>query len=265
MPIPYIENIRRWTNEAEVDYFTYFIKAWIPFNAWFRNHYDENHRERDIIDYIKSDGNVVRSRIIRLLGETDAEAEAFREHLAQLHARLERHTLTNRGNLVTFTGCYVGLNPATRAADTHNGVSYHIERGTPGHASLTNNHVLCELTRTGGASIFRKTQPRYDPADLQADTAFVALSPQRRVRLESLYKTISPRLDVNLLDTSGGHIGIGVYQFCNNPSHIFAGMVENIYSLRCLLFHGEVVPTSEINGVYESAYHILRRFLRSIV
>src|SRR5947208_16406000 len=119
MPQPYIENIRRWVAECEVDYFSYFIKAWIPFNAWFRNHYDEEKGERDIINLIKSDGNVVRSRIIRLLNEADAEAEAFKEHLAQLHLRLERHTLTNRGRRVTFTDCYIGMNSRNQVSEVY--------------------------------------------------------------------------------------------------------------------------------------------------
>ncbi|HKR01904.1 MAG TPA: hypothetical protein VJT09_14585 [Pyrinomonadaceae bacterium] len=262
MPQPYIENIRRWVAESEVDYFSYFIKAWIPFNAWFRNHYDEGKSERNIIDLIKSDGNVVRSRIIRLLSEADAEADAFREHLAQLHLRLERHTLTNRSRRVTFTDCYIGTNSNNQATEVCNRVTYTLERSTP---RTPNNQVLCEVIGLGGRGLFHKLQLKYNLAELQAESSFIALSQFQRSKIEALYKSINPRLEVDLSDTSNGHMNIGSIQFCNSPNNIFAGMVENIYSLRCLLFHGEVVPTSEINGVYESAYYILKRFIKSVV
>jgi hypothetical protein len=262
MPQPYIENIRRWVAECEVDYFSYFIKAWIPFNAWFRNHYDEEKGERDIINLIKSDGNVVRSRIIRLLNEADAEAEAFKEHLAQLHLRLERHTLTNRGRRVTFTDCYIGMNSRNQVSEVYSRVTYTLERSTP---RCPNNQVLCEVNGLGGKRLFYKLQPKYNLSDLQTDPSFTALTQPQRSRIEGYYKSINPRLELDLSDTSNGYMNIGAIQFCNNTDHIFAGMVENIYSLRCLLFHGEVVPTSEINSVYESAYYILKRFIKSVV
>lgn len=33
------ENIVGWINKSDIDYTTYFIKAWIPFNAWYDLHY----------------------------------------------------------------------------------------------------------------------------------------------------------------------------------------------------------------------------------
>ncbi len=59
-------------------------------------------------------------------------------------------------------------------------------------------------------------------------------------------------------------IAVGPYFFCHNPGFIFSGLLEVLYALRCLLFHGEIVPTSDHNKVYEPAYFILRRFLTCI-
>ncbi len=131
-------------------------------------------------------------------------------------------------------------------------------------AALSQNSVRCELTRNG-VQIFSKQQAKYDLVELQSDMNFQSLTIQRRSMLENHYKSINPRLDINLLDTSNGAMKIGSYEFCDNPNHIFAGLVENLYALRCLLFHAEAVPTTEVKGIYESAYHILRRFIQSIV
>ena len=123
----------------------------------------------------------------------------------------------------------------------------------------------CALKKTDGTTVFSKPPAKFDLADLQIDPGFMSLSAQRRARLEAHYKSINPRLMIDLLDASNGSQKIGVYSFRDSPDYIFAALVENLYSLRCILFHGEIVPTTDINAVYESAYHILKRFLRSIV
>jgi hypothetical protein len=50
----------------------------------------------------------------------------------------------------------------------------------------------------------------------------------------------------------------------NNREAIFAGLVEILYSMRNLLFHGELVPDPEANRTYEPAYHLLRHLTRCI-
>lgn len=82
---------------------------------------------------------------------------------------------------------------------------------------------------------------------------------------------------INLLDSANSRpsvglsrgnqpnmISVGTVHFCDNPEYIFAGLVEGLYSLRNMLFHGELTPTTEYNEVYEPAYFILRRFLKVI-
>lgn len=44
----------------------------------------------------------------------------------------------------------------------------------------------------------------------------------------------------------------------------FEGLLEILYALRCLLFHGEIEPTNRYRNIYELAYFILRRFLSCI-
>ena len=47
MPSTYTENADKWKSLADIDYFTHFVKAWIPFNAWYKTYYptlSTNHR-----------------------------------------------------------------------------------------------------------------------------------------------------------------------------------------------------------------------------
>jgi hypothetical protein len=114
-------------------------------------------------------------------------------------------------------------------------------------------------------------------AETEDDRAFQGLQLILRSQLKQFYEQVNPRLMVDLLDLSISRlpvglkkrneqrsIQVGTYTFCDHPQHIFAGLVEVLYGLRSLLFHGELVPTTEMNDVYEPAYYILRRFLRAV-
>jgi hypothetical protein len=54
MPTNNTANIKQWLEKSEVDYFTQFVKAWIPFNAWYRREYDTLEKERDVPNEIKT-------------------------------------------------------------------------------------------------------------------------------------------------------------------------------------------------------------------
>ncbi len=70
-------HITNWIDRAELimDYYTLFIKSWIPYNAWYmHNFYDEDSNpKRDrgaaIISHINSSSNRYRDKIKYLLIE----------------------------------------------------------------------------------------------------------------------------------------------------------------------------------------------------
>src|SRR5205807_8557651 len=103
MPTTNIANVNQWLEKSEIDYFTHFVKAWIPFNAWYRQSYDTLKGEREILDQVKSDGNRVRSRFIAKLEGADPESEEIRNHIAALHRRLGADPLKdNKSNVISF-------------------------------------------------------------------------------------------------------------------------------------------------------------------
>jgi hypothetical protein len=71
-------NVKQWLDQSEIDYFTHFVKAWIPFNAWYRHTYDTLDQERQILDTVKSDGNKIRTRFMAKLVKDDPDSQEIR-------------------------------------------------------------------------------------------------------------------------------------------------------------------------------------------
>ena len=50
-------HLQNWINWSKPDFYSMFVKSWIPFNAWYMDgFYDESSgrtRDRDILDYLK--------------------------------------------------------------------------------------------------------------------------------------------------------------------------------------------------------------------
>jgi hypothetical protein len=65
MPNAYTENSQRWLDLSDVDYLAHFVRAWLAFNAWYRNAYTHT-SDRTIPDEIKWQSNTVRSRLVPL-------------------------------------------------------------------------------------------------------------------------------------------------------------------------------------------------------
>ncbi|WP_287693246.1 hypothetical protein, partial [Microcystis sp. M078S1] len=78
----YTENSEKWKNLASIDYFTHFIKAWIPFNAWYKNFYPDLTTDRKAIDEIKSTSNKFRNKLVSLLINGDNDGVAFKSRIA---------------------------------------------------------------------------------------------------------------------------------------------------------------------------------------
>ena len=60
------------------------------------------------------------------------------------------------------------------------------------------------------------------------------------------------------------NIKIGAYYLVDDPELIARAVITVIYGLRNALFHGEIVPNSDAQGVYEPAYHILAKLVQHL-
>ena len=101
--------ISKWIDKSEPDFYTLFIKAWIPYNSWYMcNFYDEDATpkrtsDKDIINYIKSNSNAYKDKIITLLRNSDEESELFRLLISKLHYQLESTPIPNTNERIAFS------------------------------------------------------------------------------------------------------------------------------------------------------------------
>ena len=266
MPIFNAENAHIWKELSDIDYFTQFIKAWLAFNAWIRNAYPNIKKDRELINNIKENSNAVKNKIRSLLNDTGNNGKSFRGLIAELHGQLERTYLeVNRSGQtyrITFTDMKE-FNFASEDSFSHTRAEYLLKRLTSGD---NRGRIEIKLLKQSDQTvIFEFTQDEYNLNELTAHPPFQRLPVTRKEKIIASYQGIIPFKTISWLANSGeDHIEIGAYKFKNDADGLAAAIIENIYQMRCLLFHGELVPKKDYNLVYEPAYRIVKVFLEAV-
>ncbi len=266
MPTFNAENAQIWKDLSDIDYFTQFIKSWLAFNAWLRNAHPDIGNDRDLINNIKHNRNPVKNKIISLLRDAGNNGENFRGLIASLHSQLERTYLeVNRnGNTyrVTFTAT-IEVNLASEDTFPHARADYSLKRFILGQDKGKVEIII--LKQGDRSEIFHFTQNEYNVEELIAYPPFQRLPITRKQKIIESYEGIAPFKTMTwLVNPEEDHIQIGAYKFKNDIEGLAAIIVEIIYQMRCLLFHGELVPKKDFNLVYEPAYKIVKIFLDAI-
>lgn len=261
MPNPYLDNSNRWLALAEIDYLTQFVKAWIPFNAWYMNMYPTLNRDRIIIEEIKSNPNVFRDKILALLNGTDNDSILFRGQIAKLHQHLESHYIPNADKRITFQSITVEINPVTSETLTFRRWIYKVELTRTSSAININSLV----TNSGGITQYTYNQTKFDVENLtnHIDNTSTLNQNQKQCLLDT-YQKINPRKPTSLISPNRHGIEAGNIYLINNPEKLVKGLIEIIYKLRNILFHGELIPNRDNKKVYEPAFYILKTLIQSL-
>lgn len=258
----YTENSEKWKTLADIDYFTQFVKAWIPFNAWYKNSYPTLDRDSEAISEIKSTHNSFRNRLEALLTVGDNEGATFRSYVGDLHNQLEHKRVDNRGRRITFSAVFVGRNRRKIDKFSYSGITYQAERGPGGHPET---EFETRVTNKAGGLIFSYTQvDGFDLDDLKRQRDFCQLSSTQQGHTITCYTAIHPDETRNLLTTPPDCIEMGPYHFVNDIETLCKGIIEVLYQLRNSLFHGSIVPDRATNNVYKPAYHVLYMLVQSL-
>ena len=260
MPNPFFENRDAWIRMCEVDYVGQFTKAWLAFNAWYRNISTET-QDRVIIENLKWHPNSVRNKLSPLLvNENTAEAENLRSEIGRLHERLEAYELhEGKGDVkrrITLTDAFLKKNGAEVREFDYYARCFRLERSN-------NGNVSARVTRhdTGGI-VFDLAPTAHNVATLEAAPQYVAgLTGNLRARLRQEYMALPPDLRANLLAGPEEPVTCGPFEFYCGRENLFAGVLEVIYLMRCTLFHGELVPNKDAVACYEPAYRLVRQYL----
>jgi hypothetical protein len=270
------DNLRRWRDAAEIDWFSQFIKAWIPFNAWMTNTYGDL-SDRELLDKVKDGRNVVYNRVVPMLSrrlpqardaaagwrDDGPEAQDFRLRIAELHRLLQICEVEGRRGRVSFETVDIGANGHKDEKRTKWKRDFQVRRDYPAKGEIT-----LEMTATRTSAAFALTLAQHDRRQLEDAQTFQALRDDHRSTLLDMFETVAPRRIITVLAPPGyadvlafgDNVG-----FINDPAKVFSAMVDVIYNLRNALFHGAITPNETHNAIYEPAYHIVMRCVRCTV
>ena len=282
MPIQVNTHINNWIDKADPDYYTMFIKAWIPYNAWYMNNfYDEdNNRTSDktIINYIKNNSNKYRDKIISILNNTTEVSQSFFKYLSKLHYELELHPIPNFENRLSFQTTSIEDNISRSSSNVISAYTYtaNFDHALP----KTAKRWICEVIETTTArTIHRIELFKWSISELEEDSIFRSISDRTIAsNIKTTFNEINPKKPTNIVVTpnvtSSGSarkpnnsITIDADKnlyFIDDKSIVSKVIVQLIYELRCKLFHGELDPTSANQGIYEHAYHIQRILIKEL-
>lgn len=185
----YTENSEKWKSLASIDYFTQFVKAWIPFNAWYKNYYPDLKNDRQAIDIIKSNPNKFRNRLISLLNDTSNEGVFLKNRISELHLELERQHIFNRNNRISCESIVIETNLKTNNFFTQNRLTYKVERSIPNR----NKEIDIYIIQNNGNNKFSCTQLNgFDLDDLICNSDYLKLPEIQKSNLRACYEEINP-------------------------------------------------------------------------
>jgi hypothetical protein len=244
MPSLYTENSEKWKSLASIDYFTQFVKAWIPFNAWYKNYYPNLRTDREAINEIKAHPNSFRNRLISLLNNRGNDGVAFKSRVAELHLELERKHLFNKSDRITFEHIVIENNLRRQNNFSRQTLTYKVERSISGRPQ---QEIQIDIVRSNGTVKFSYTQSvGFNIDDLISHCDFIRLSQTQQNNLKACYEEINPSKPINLLSSDLSNcIQMGNLHFVNDSECLCKGIIEILYKLRNVLFHGEIVPDSD--------------------
>jgi hypothetical protein len=257
-------HIDNWLHKAELDYYTMFIKAWIPLNAWFYNEYSTK-RDKEALNQIKNTKNKIRNRIEALLNNNDPVANNFKLRLAGLHTELENRGILNYGKLITFKSVVIEGVMSLPATDRDK--KGNIYKAIPNKATGYRAIIVDKNNKT----LFDRNFPDYDFNAFITDNQYISLSDSKvKDRIRKCFEAIDPDRAFDLTaksKTKGSYIELDLVskiRFINDSELIAKALVQILYALRCVLFHGELDPTDINQTIYEHAYHILKPIIKEL-
>ncbi len=256
-------HIKNWLNKATPDYYTMFIKAWIPLNAWYVNEFGTT-EDRVAIKNLKEKSNKIRSRIQALLLNSDAESQSVRSHLAKLHFQLESRRIENKGKIISFNSIPQDGGKIDPVTDTD-------RKGNVYKAIVGEGFYRVLIVAKGGKSLMDKKFSEHKLDSLLTETQYIALKDnkmQEKIRL--CFQGIDPNGTISLVSRSrikqekillDDDLKI---EFVNDTELIAKSLIQVIYQLRCILFHGEIDPSETNQEIYEHAFYVLKSIIKEL-
>ena len=246
----YTGNEQQWRRLIEVDWIGQYAKAWVAFNAWYRNNFTLD-RDRDVIEAIKNDKGNICSKIENFLSGGGSVAKSFQSDMADLHRALSDTVIKSNKKRISFEEIQ-DYKHARPVDETGNRMRYKIE------INPDQKKRVVTVENFSKKEIFRIVIGIQEEESLDVRQSN-ALSDAQTRTLEGFLRESTPVH--NLLIYNHDSLKIGSFQFINNPNLIARAIIETLYQLRNSLFHGEIPPNTDTQSVYQPAYLILKSII----
>jgi hypothetical protein len=277
-------NVPAWLSLSEIDYFTQFVKAWIPFNAWFSTTYYGENQDREIINKIKRETNPFRDKIVTYLLSSDIESSEFCRNIGKLHVELDHVSIPSLQDKICFRAVIVSKNT----------LSEHFIKLKEHLVTVNYNHKAVKGIQKVNTKVIELkgylpkmdwSQNDWDIEELQEHPNFKKIGTYKNRKtlqdtITQCYQEVNPFKPVNLvveplkkgrknptISAPTDCIKIDPIKhiyFIKDAETIAKGLVEILYRLRNALFHGEINPSPDTQKVYREAYYILNTLLKAL-
>lgn len=258
------KNVQEWVKLIDVDWLGQYAKAWIAFNAWYRNYLGSRNssgNDRAIIQKLKSGKKEICSTIAIFFMRAGTESKAFQSNIAELQSLLALTGIKSGGREISFE-TIVDYEHAKTINETIDDTIYEIKVDIekPDRSivvkDISGENIFCGTIALKAESV---DQDEDWFKSVFAQTTH-SLSVSQQETLIAFLKESSPIHNL-LTGTENDCIKIENFPFVNDQNLIARALIEILYQLRNTLFHGEITPTPEIQEVYEPAYLILKRVI----
>ncbi len=193
MPNNFVDNKDRWLTIAkgEFDYSIFFIKSWLPFNAWYCNNYPQfKNIDAHILREIKSDHNVFKGRIISHLTGEDEDSKSFRKYLVDLHKLLEKCIVPNADSKISFKSIFFRENQIRVFTKSFRSVDYKLEIVAP---VPPQNIKIKGVVIKNTLNVFPYQHTKYDFEHLKSDAQYQSLSENSKQIILEGFSLINPK------------------------------------------------------------------------
>src|SRR5690606_4962389 len=122
-----------------------------------------------------------------------------------------------------------------------------------------------------GKTLMDKTFNPYNYDDFMTDNQYVALGdPKIQEKIRLCFAKINPENPISIITISNiksEYILLdseSKIKMINDTELIAKALIQTLYTLRCLLFHGELDPSETNQTIYENAFHILKILIKEL-
>lgn len=274
------QHIDKWAHHACIDYYIQFVKAWIPFNAWYKRECNSarlpNLTDSSCILYLCNNTNTFKTKILSLLNGSNKDANCFKQSIANLYEALNSHIIPDINNPINFSTMVPGTTSTNLVDKSFRHYHYKVER--LGTNSFTFNIVVEDSTTH--VTKYSKHLNRWNWNDIENDTSYTLLnSNECKSKIKEFFYEVNPKKPLDIVrhgktlpngsfkkPCNSIEIGkdTGIF-FTNNKDDIAKVLIYLLYKLRCEIFHGSLDPTVANMEVYEHAYNILFTLVKELI